>query len=284
MLQQLGAAAAAGSKGSSSLLDSLHALVVDLHVPAGLTNSSQGAPSDSNRSGSGSSSGTMAVPCLDDLFNLLHQQLGFRGAWRQQLAGSSNNTLRVAWVRQQSVRDSARMQPPDSASAAAVLRAASASTPPVQLVTAVCDCCSTCCSVSAIRGWLGHGCPLWQRAACRFSELKSSSTAACPPVLVQGGSRQPAQNSQGSDGGGGGDGGMRDASRSSQRCAACCACSQSLWGVLQHWTQSVVVDSTSIFSAVTAGVVGVVTVVLVRARCKHILEQRAARAKEALLL
>lgn len=163
-----------------------------------------------------SSSNASSTTGWDDVFNLLHQQLGFRGFWRQQL---DSHTLRLGWVRQGAPAH-ARLQEPDSSHAADVLRAAAAKTARAERVGGACDCCSTCCGSASIGS--GH-CRLWHRARCML--LGSVSSRQCITLVA---AESTASTSN-------------DSSRAADRhassggaafCQACCHCKPSLWGFL----------------------------------------------------
>lgn len=117
---------------------------------------------------------------LDDLFNLLHQQLGFKGAFQHML---SDDIIQLGWVRGIS-QHTARLQSPDTESSAAALQTASVGTPQIVHRHAICDCCSSSsgrCSrdlnnSSSSSKWL-LPCPLWQRAVGRLLRTLLSPTA-----------------------------------------------------------------------------------------------------------
>lgn len=95
LLRRLFAMAAADSRAA---LQSVAVLIVDLDVPQQQQQEREPVADRANNgsSSSNSSSSTVLIPGLDELYNLLHQQLGFTGLLRQQL---SPRTLRLGWAR-----------------------------------------------------------------------------------------------------------------------------------------------------------------------------------------
>jgi hypothetical protein len=108
LLRQLFAAPARGSRAKWR---SVAVLVVDLQLgAAGASRSAcehgcAGSGVNASRSSSSSSSATASagrgvdvppIEGLDDVYNLLHQQLGMQGFMRQQLGGGA---LRLGWAR-----------------------------------------------------------------------------------------------------------------------------------------------------------------------------------------
>lgn len=184
-----------------------------------------------------SSSNASSTTGWDDVFNLLHQQLGFRGFWRQQLDG---RTLRLGWVRQGAPAH-ARLQEPDSSHAAGVLRAAAAKTARADLVGGACDCCSTCCGSASI----GSGrCRLWHRARCML--LGSVSSRQCITLVAAESTASTSNNSS------------RAADRHASSggaafCQACCHCKLSVWGVLHSKVHAATHASSNSSSASSSG-------------------------------
>jgi hypothetical protein len=162
----------------------------------------------------------------DAMFNLLHQQLGFKGFWRQELG---SNILRLGWVREP-VNTASALQSPFTGAAAGILRASSAQTPQPEVVHRVCDCCQACCggpagSSSSSGGQRAPRCPLWQRVACQvFGSAVSARkckllTAGSPGGSSSSAVQRPA-NAEGCKSGAG--------------CSpGCCACWLSLMGLFR---------------------------------------------------
>lgn len=185
----------------STALEHVTVLFIDVSLPepesAGKHSSSSGSSTSSSDRSSAHAGG------WDEVYNLLQQQMGFEGFWRQQLG---SNTLRLGWVREV-IPAHAKLQPPDAAHAAAMLQAASARTPRAELQAVACDCCRTCCATSS------NGTPqvgqLWECAACQLFGA-AAATKQC---------RFFAPSPQCSKG----------------NCWECCACKPRLWRLLQLW-------------------------------------------------
>jgi hypothetical protein len=167
----------------------------------------------------------------------LHQQLGFKGFWRQQLG---SNTLRLGWVREP-VTTASAWQTPYVGAAAGILRASSSHTPRAEVVHRVCDCCQTCCrgapgsssSSSSALGNRASRCPLWQRVACQVFGT-AVSVKKCK-LLTTASSSDSSSSSSSSAVQRPGD---ADGCRSDSGCSlGCCACWLSVMGLLRALLQ-----------------------------------------------
>lgn len=200
----------------SSALEHVRVLFIDVSLPS------------SAASCSNSSSCFAQATGWDEVYNLLHQQMGFRGFWRQQL---DSNTLQLGWVRQP-VPAHAKLQPADASHAAGVLEAASVRTPRAELKACVCDCCQTCCRSSGAH--VPRAGQLWQCAACK---LIGTAAAHRPCRFLA-----PA----GTEGAAGSSVGGSDTNCGKSGCGECCACKPRLLDLLQLlWRPHEVVEGTA---------------------------------------
>lgn len=226
-------------------------------------NCAQLALADTNsNSASTSTSTSRDITGWDDLYNLLYQQLGFKGFWRQQL---DSNTLRLGWVRQP-MPAHAQMQEPHSSHAAAALHAAATDTPAIKVQRGVCNCCGTCCG----RGSTSNGgCPLWQRVACLLGVTRGDKQ--CVVLTAAKAAVRASSNNSSSTKGAPGTG----SSCTAGSCLACCRCKPSLWGLLQSKAREddSSIDGSSNLAGSSVGALPMLAAWSVTVACGFILHQ-----------
>lgn len=198
--------------GSHSVLEQVRILFIDLTFSdLACSSSSCGGGADS---GSGvcaaPPSSTASVTGWDDVFNLLHQQLGFKGFWRERLDGGAE---RLGWMRDPTPAH-AKLQAPESSHAAEALRAAAAHTSRAVLTRGVCDCCTVCCAAGAG----SSSCALWRRMACVLGLAGRNKQCIAVTAASDGSSTSS---------------GRREGGCGSGCCQSCCRCSPALWGLFE---------------------------------------------------
>jgi hypothetical protein len=171
---------------------------------------------DSSSGVCAAASRTVNVTGWDDVFNLLHQQLGFKGFWRQEL---NSGAVRLGWMRDP-MPAHAKLQAPESSHAAEALRAAMAHTPLAVLTHGICDCCMACCGAGAG----SSGCAVWRKMACMLGVAGRNKHC----VVVRAANGGSSTSSGSGEGGLAGEGGC-----GSGCCQTCCRCKPSLWGLFQ---------------------------------------------------
>jgi hypothetical protein len=201
-----------------NVLEQVRLLFIDLTF-SGLARSSSSGGSGGAASSSGvctAASRAVNVTGWDDVFNLLHQQLGFKGFWRQEL---NSGAVRLAWMRGP-MPAHAKLQAPESSLAAEALRAAAARTPRAELTRGICNCCASCCGAGAG----SSGCTVLRRMACALGVAGRNEQC----VMVT------AANGGSSNSSGRGESGLAEwGGCGSGCCQSCCCFKPALWAWFQ---------------------------------------------------